>query len=152
VEYSENYMNLSIKVKKQYSDAKLPTRATDFAAGWDIYAYLPNGKIGIGSGERALISSGISMEIPDGYEGQIRPRSGMAIKQGVLTSFGTIDSDYRGLIGVNLFNHSFVGVTIEHGQRVAQIVISPVLKVSFEEALELSETIRGTNGFGSSGK
>jgi dUTP pyrophosphatase len=76
----------------------------------------------------------------------------MAAKQGLVACFGTIDSDYRGLIGVNLFNHSFSSATIEHGQRIAQLVISPVLKVQFEEALELSETERGSKGFGSSGR
>jgi dUTP pyrophosphatase len=145
-------MHVNIKVKKQFSDAKLPTRATEFAAGWDLYAYIPLGRHSLLPGSRLVIDAGICLEIPEGYEGQIRPRSGMARKEGVLAAFGTIDSDYRGLIGVNLFNHSFATATIEHGQRIAQLVISPVLKVSFEEALELSETIRGANGFGSSGK
>lgn len=145
-------MSLSIKVKKFYSDAKLPTRATEFAAGWDLYAYVPLGRCSLLPGSRLVIDAGICLEIPEGYEGQIRPRSGMARKEGVLAAFGTIDSDYRGLIGVNLFNHSFSTATIEHGQRVAQLVIAPVLKVSFEEVLQLSETIRGSNGFGSTGR
>jgi dUTP pyrophosphatase len=145
-------MSLSIKVRKEYQDSKLPTRATDCAAGWDLYAYIPHGATGFVPGTRGVISTGISIEIPEGYEGQIRPRSGMAAKQGLVAAFGTIDSDYRGLIGVNLFNHSFNSATIEHGQRIAQLVIAPVLKVSFEEALELSETERGSKGFGSSGK
>ena len=144
-------MSLSIKVKKQYSDAKLPTRATEYAAGWDLYAYIPNQKIHLAPGCNVLVSTGICLEIPDDHEGQIRPRSGLA-KSGLMCAFGTIDSDYRGLIGVNLFNHSFQSATIEDGQRIAQLAIAPVLKVSFEEALELSETTRGANGFGSSGK
>jgi dUTP pyrophosphatase len=145
-------MSLSIKVRKEYSDAVLPTRATDCAAGWDLYAYIPHAKWEMYPGERFVVKTGISIEIPEGYEGQIRPRSGMAAKQGLVACFGTIDSDYRGLIGVNLFNHSFSSATIEHGQRIAQLVISPVLEVQFEEALELSETERGSKGFGSSGR
>jgi dUTP pyrophosphatase len=139
-----------IKVKKLVSDAKLPTRATEYAAGWDIYAYLPHGVVEIPSGGRFLISTNICIEIPEGYEAQVRPRSGLGNK-GIVACFGTIDSDYRGSIGVNLFNNSFRTATIKHEQRIAQLVIAPVLKVSFEEALELSETIRGSNGFGSSG-
>jgi dUTP pyrophosphatase len=145
-------MSLSIKVRKEYSDAVLPTRATDCAAGWDLYAYIPNTTFTIPPGCRQLVTTAISMEIPEGFEGQVRPRSGLAVKQGLVTCFGTIDSDYRGLIGVNLFNHSFTSATIEHGQRIAQLVIAPVLKVQFEEALELSQTERGSKGFGSSGR
>jgi dUTP pyrophosphatase len=145
-------MNLSVKLKRHFSDVQLPTRATEFASGWDLYAYRPHADLMLLPGSKGIVNTGISIEIPEGYEGQIRPRSGMAAKQGLVACFGTIDSDYRGLIGVNLFNHSFTSAIIEHGQRIAQLVIAPVLKVSFEEVLELSETTRGSNGFGSSGK
>lgn len=144
---------LNIKVKKFNSDAKMPTRATDHAAGWDLYACLLGvTKIPILPGSRLVVTTGLCIEIPDGYEGQIRPRSGLAAKKGLVAALGTIDSDYRGVIGVNLFNHSFQTVHIEDGQRIAQMVISPVLKVSFEEVLELNQTERGSKGFGSSGK
>ena len=144
---------MRVLIKKSLEDAKMPTRATEFAAGWDLYACLLGvTKIPIMPGGRFVVSTGLCFEIPEGFEGQIRPRSGLAAKEGLVAAFGTIDSDYRGVIGVNLFNHSYQTAYIEHGQRIAQIVFQPVLKVSLEEVNELSETTRGVNGFGSSGK
>jgi dUTP pyrophosphatase len=144
---------MRVLIKKFNYEAKIPTRATEYAAGWDLYACLLGvGRIYILPGSRFVVSTGICMEIPEGFEGQIRPRSGLAAKEGVVTSFGTIDSDYRGVIGVNLFNHSYQTVNIEQGQRIAQIVFQPVLKVYLEEAKELSQTERGANGFGSTGR
>jgi dUTP pyrophosphatase len=144
---------MRVLIKKHHHEAKLPTRATEYAAGWDLYASLLGvTKIPILPGSRFVVSTGLCFEIPEGFEGQIRPRSGLAAKEGVVTAFGTIDSDYRGVIGVNLFNHSYQTVHIEHGQRIAQIVFQPVLKVFLEEVNELSETIRGANGFGSTGR
>lgn len=144
---------MKVLIKKSFEEAKIPTRATEYAAGWDLYACLLGvGRISILPGSRLVVSTGICMEIPEGFEGQIRPRSGLAAKEGVVASFGTIDSDYRGVIGVNLFNHSYQTVNIEQGQRIAQIVFQPVLKVYLEEVKELSQTERGANGFGSTGR
>jgi dUTP pyrophosphatase len=144
---------MRVLIKKFNHDAKLPTRATEYAAGWDLYACLLGvSRVPILPGSRLVVTTGLCFEIPEGFEGQIRPRSGLASKEGLVAAFGTIDSDYRGVIGVNLFNHSYQTVNIEHGQRIAQIVFQPVLKVYLEEVNELSETIRGSNGFGSSGK
>ncbi len=144
---------LTIKFKKIDPEAKCPTRATEFAAGWDLYADLSSrGKVDFEPGSRVKIDTGICVEIPPGYEAQVRPRSGLALNNGVVCSFGTIDCDYRGSIGVTLFNHSFQSVRIEHGQRIAQLVVQPVVNVSFEEVEELSSTDRGVKGYGSSGK
>jgi dUTP pyrophosphatase len=144
---------MRVLIKKFNYEAKMPTRATDYAAGWDLYACLLGvHRMPILPGSRCVVTTGLCFEIPEGFEGQIRPRSGLAAKEGLVAAFGTIDSDYRGVIGVNLFNHSYQTVNIEHGQRIAQIVFQPVLKVLLEEVNELSETIRGDRGFGSSGK
>jgi len=143
-----------IRVKKLSEGAKLPQYQTAGASGMDLYACLPAGheRLTIGAGARLLIPCGVAVEIPTGYEGQIRPRSGLAHKFGLLAAFGTIDSDYRGEISVNLFNHSFVNYKVENGERIAQLVICPVVRCRIDEVLELSETKRGSDGFGSSGK
>lgn len=146
---------ITIKFKKLDPEAKCPTRSTEFAAGWDLYANVITDRSSfhvVPPGERTKFSTGIAIELPQGYEAQVRPRSGLSLSHGVVAAFGTIDSDYRGSIGVTLFNHSFQSVRIEHGQRIAQLVIQPVVNVSFEEVEELSETDRGTKGYGSSGK
>jgi dUTP pyrophosphatase len=144
---------MRVLIKKFNNEAKMPTRATEYAAGWDLYACLLGvHRMPILPGSRYVATTGLCFEIPEGFEGQIRPRSGLAAKEGLVAAFGTIDSDYRGVIGVNLFNHSYQTVNIEHGQRIAQIVFQPVLKVFMEEVSELSETTRGDKGFGSSGK
>lgn len=145
---------LKVKFKKSHPDSKLPTKATEYAAGWDLYAYFHNEitKWVIPPGERLLVPVGFSMEIPEGFEAQIRPRSGLAFKEGLVACFGTIDSDYRGVVSVNIFNHSYKSAYVEHGQRVGQMVFQPVLQVELIESLELSDTQRGSNGFGSTGK
>jgi dUTP pyrophosphatase len=144
---------ITVKFKKLDPEAKCPTRATEFAAGWDLYSFIPEyHTVDLLPGERRKFDTRVCLEIPTGYEAQVRPRSGLALKNGVVCSFGTIDSDYRGSIGVTLFNHSFQSVRIEHGQRIAQLVIAPVVNVCFEEVEELSETDRGAKGYGSSGK
>ncbi len=136
----------------------LPTRATPQAAGLDLRANLDRKNrekgIALKPGERKLITTGLRIELPQDYEGQIRPRSGWALKYGisVLNSPGTIDSDYRGEVGVILINHGEEDFQIVHGDRIAQLVVSKVVSVSIEETTELSQTKRSQGGFGSTGK
>jgi len=130
----------------------IPEYATEHAAGADLKADLDK-NIEIGPGERILIPTGLYMAIPRGYEGQVRPRSGLAIKKGltVLNSPGTIDSDYRGEVKVILINHDSHPVTIEPGMRIAQLVIAPVAQAVFHGVQELPDSDRGGGGFGSTG-
>lgn len=133
--------------------ATAPTRATPGAAGMDLCAYLPDGPIRIPPGEWERIPTGLHLAIPAGYEGQIRSRSGLALKQGltVLNSPGTIDSDYRGEVAVILINHGGTPVTIRDGDRIAQLVVCPVPAVELVPADALPPTERGSGGFGSTG-
>jgi len=133
--------------------ARAPTRATPGAAGLDLHAYLPDGPAALPPGERAHIPTGVSVAIPAGYEGQIRPRSGLAWKRGVavLNSPGTIDADYRGELGVILINHGDVECTIYDGDRIAQLVVCPVADAALTPADSLPPTARGAGGFGSTG-
>ena len=138
-------------------DVALPSYETTGAAGADIRAnFAPDDRAGIslGPGERRLIPTGLSVEIPPGFEMQIRPRSGLALKHGISlpNTPGTIDSDYRGPLGVILINLGQEPVTIAHGDRIAQIVVAPVVQAAFEEVATLSETERGAGGFGSTGR
>lgn len=138
------------------SKNEMPAYATVGAAGFDLRANIEE-SITIHPGHRKLISTGLFMEIPVGYEGQVRPRSGLAFKKGltVLNSPGTIDSDYRGDVGVILVNHSEVEQTIEPGERIAQMVFAKYELAEFEEVdsvEKLEVTDRGDNGFGSTGK
>jgi dUTP pyrophosphatase len=105
-------------------------------------------------GERALLPTGLAVEIPPGFEGQVRPRSGLALRQGIslVNAPGTIDADYRGEVGVILINHSKEPVTFVPGERIAQLVVAPVTRVVFEEVAELAETRRNTGGFGHTGR
>lgn len=133
----------------------LPAYETAGAAGADIRANLPDrASLTLAPGERALIPTGLRVEIPDGFEMQLRPRSGLALKKGLSlpNTPGTIDSDYRGPLGVILINLGQAPVTIEHGDRIAQAVIAPVLQASFELSETLTETQRGAGGFGSTGQ
>lgn len=132
---------------------KIPKYQTSGSAGLDICAFLPQGELLLKPGARALVPTGIFVEIPAGYEGQIRPRSGLAIKHGVtvLNSPGTIDSDYRGEIGVILINHSDIPFTIHSGDRICQLVIAKVEQVTFHCCDLLSLTERGAGGFGHTG-
>lgn len=133
--------------------ARGPIYATPGAAGLDLCAYLLDGPIRIPPGEWAHIPTGVSVAIPAGYEGQVRPRSGLALNHGltVLNSPGTIDSDYRGEVGVLVINHGTNDVTIEHHQRIAQLVVCPVPAVELVPADALPPTSRGAGGFGSTG-
>ena len=135
------------------SKNELPKYATEQSAGLDLRAKIET-SITLGSLERALIPTGLHIALPKGYEAQVRPRSGLAYKKGitVLNSPGTIDADYRGDIGVILINLSNEQVTIEPGERVAQLVIAQYEQANWNEVIELSETSRGEGGFGSTGK
>ena len=131
----------------------LPTYATEGSAGMDLRAWLENPVV-MNPGERILVPTGLYIELPHGYEAQIRPRSGMAIKQGItcLNTPGTIDSDYRGEIRIILINHDKVAHTIQSGDRIAQMVISQTERAAWLEVKELDETGRGEGGFGHTGK
>ncbi|MDO4229149.1 MAG: dUTP diphosphatase [Capnocytophaga sp.] len=137
---------------KNTSQNPLPSYQTEDSAGMDIRASLEN-PIVIKPLERVVVKTGLFLEIPKGYEVQIRPRSGLAAKHGitVLNSPGTIDADYRGEIGVILVNLSNEAFTIENGERIAQMVFAKYEKITFEEVTQLSDTERGTGGFGSTG-
>lgn len=133
----------------------LPAYETAGAAGADVRANLPDQTIvTLAPGARALIPTGLRMAIPDGFEVQVRPRSGLALKHGItlLNTPGTIDSDYRGPLGVIMVNLGTADFEITHGMRVAQIVVAPVVQAKFETVTSLDDTARGTGGFGSTGQ
>jgi dUTP pyrophosphatase len=130
---------------------KPPAYATHGASGMDLAADIPD-PVTLPPGGRGSFPTGIAVEIPEGYEGQVRPRSGLARKFGVATFFGTIDADYRGEIGVTLVNHGSEAVVIGPGDRIAQLVVAPVVRAELLEVAELTETVRGIQGFGSTGK
>ena len=141
-----------IAVKKLREDAVLPTYGSEFAAGADLYA-LCDEDIVFASNETKFVHTGLAMEIPEGYAGLVYARSGLASKRGLAPAnkVGVVDSDYRGEIMVALHNHSSEEHKITRGERIAQLVVTPFLKVEFEEAEALSETVRGVGGFGSTG-
>jgi dUTP pyrophosphatase len=136
----------------QADNLNLPAYATEHAAGMDLYAAVQS-DIVLQPGQRKLIPTGISIALPEGYEAQVRPRSGLAIKNGVtvLNSPGTIDADYRGEVQVILANLGEAAFTVTRGMRVAQMVVAPYSRVEWEEAEQLSLTARGAGGFGSTG-
>lgn len=135
------------------SNNSLPEYATEYSAGMDLRANL-NEPVTLNPLERALIPTGLFIELPAGYEAQIRPRSGLAVKHGisVLNSPGTIDADYRGEIRVVLVNLSNTEFVINHGERICQMVVASHATVEWEEAKELNESDRGAGGFGHTGK
>lgn len=143
----------AIRVKKLHPNAMLPTYGSEEAAGADLYACL-DAPVTVAPGETAWIQTGIAMEVPKGCAGLVYARSGMACKKGLAPAnkVGVIDSDYRGMITVVLHNHGSESQTIAHGERIAQMVITPVLTPAYVEAEELSDTDRGQGGFGSTGK
>ena len=144
---------VKILVKKLNTKVQLPSYKTKGSSGMDLMAFIDN-PITIPPNTSALISTGLSIAIPEDSEIQIRPRSGLAAKSniGVLNTPGTIDSDYRGEIKIILFNHSNKEFTVKNNDRVAQMVLTPVLKIDFEEVKKLPDTLRGSGGFGSTGK
>ena len=133
-------------------DLPLPERASAFAAGFDLRACV-NAPVVVAVGGRALVPTGVEIALPPGYEAQVRPRSGLALKTGMtlLNSPGTIDADYRGEIGVIVVNHGTAEVTICRGDRIAQLVIHRLPEVVLEAVDELPETARGAGGFGHTG-
>ena len=143
---------MKVKVKILNEAATLPSYGTDYSAGADLYN-LKGRDVEIKPGETLLIHTGIAMEIPAGYAGLIFARSGLATKRGLAPAnkVGVVDADYRGEIMVSLHNHSDKAQRVEGGERVAQISIVPFLKADFEVAAELSDTVRGEGGFGSTG-
>ena len=136
------------------SDNPLPAYETVNSAGMDLRAYLPEGPVTLRPMQRMLIPTGLFMEIPDGYEGQVRPRSGLAIKNGitVLNTPGTIDADYRGEVKIILINLSDTDFVINSGERVAQIIFAKCEQMEVINVETLSETERGAGGFGHTGK
>ena len=141
-----------ISVKKLKEHAILPTYGSEFAAGADLYACLDEA-VTIAPQETKLIPTGLAMEIPLGWAGLIYARSGLATKRGLAPAnkVGVVDPDYRGEIMVSLHNHGTEPQTVEAGERIAQLVLTPYLTARFLEAEELSETVRGAGGFGSTG-
>ena len=141
-----------IQIKKLSESVLTPKYETTGSSGMDISAYTSE-EIIINPGKKALVSTGLSMSIPKGYEVQIRPRSGLAAKKNitVLNTPGTIDADYRGEIKVILINLGSDSFTVKNGERIAQMVVCPVVQASLEEVKELSDTPRGLGGFGSTG-
>ena len=144
---------VKVLVKKLNPKVELPKYKTEGSSGMDLMAFIQKPII-ILPNKSALISTGISIAIPKDYEIQIRPRSGLAAKSNisVLNTPGTIDSDYRGELKVILFNHSDKDFVVNDKDRIAQMVLVPVLKINFEEVETLPDTIRGSGGFGSTGK
>lgn len=142
-----------VAVKKCNPKARLPVYGSEFAAGADLCACLAE-PVTIRPGETVLLHTGLSMEIPQGYAGLVYARSGLASKRGLAPAnkVGVIDADYRGELMVALHNHGTVPQTVEDGERIAQLVITPFLAAQFFETDELSQTVRGAGGFGSTGR
>lgn len=145
-------MAIGIRRAADALDIALPAYMTAEAAGADICAAVAS-DVTLAPGERALVPAGFSLAIPPGYEVQVRPRSGLALKSGVtvLNAPGTIDSDYRGPVGVILANFGSEPFVIRRGDRIAQMIVAPVARGEFDETLEHGETARATGGFGSTG-
>ena len=144
---------VKILIKKTNKEVITPKYKTDGSSGVDLSAFLEK-KVIIKPNSSELIPTGLQVAIPEELEIQIRPRSGLAAKEsiGVLNSPGTIDSDYRGELKIILFNHGNKDFIINNGDRIAQMVLVPILKIEFEEVDDLPDTIRGQGGFGSTGK
>ena len=144
--------SVNVRIKKINKDAIIPTYGTEYAAGADLYASLDE-VVTINPGETKLIKTGVAIEVPTGYAGLIYARSGLASKKGLAPAnkVGVVDSDYRGEVMVALHNHSNEIRQIEPKERIAQFVITPYLKASFDEVEDLEDTKRGDNGFGSTG-
>jgi dUTP pyrophosphatase len=148
----EQMSNVTVKIKKLFDDAIIPRQQTEGAAGVDLHARV-SAPQRIYPGQRKVIGAGIAIELPPGYEAQVRPRSGLAIKKGIsiVNSPGTVDADYRGEVGAIIINHGSEAFDINNGDRIAQLVIQKVPEVEFVETDELSDTARGAGGMGSTG-
>ncbi len=138
-----------LKIKKLHADAKMPSYAHHDDAGFDLYA-VENTTVKVG--ERVAMPTGIAMEIPEGFVGLVWDKSGIAVKHGINTIAGVVDSSYRGEVVVALVNNGENDYTFEKGHKVAQMIVQKKETVQFEEAKELSDTLRGADGFGSTGK
>ena len=151
--YNQSMEKVVVKILKLNDDVVLPSYQTEGAAGMDLCAFLSE-PLTLKPLERKLIPTGLKMELPQGYEAQVRPRSGMSIKHGItlINCVGTIDEDYRGELCVPVVNISSENFTINNGDRIAQMVISPVTKADIKVVSEISDTQRGEGGFGSTGK
>jgi len=145
-------VRIAVKRLAHGADLDLPTLATEHSAGADLVAAVTEPVV-LEPGARALIPTGIAIQLPAGFEAQVRPRSGLAIKNGItiLNSPGTIDADYRGEIGVVLANLGADGFTVTRGMRIAQLVVAPVSRPLWDEVAELDDSERGAGGFGSTG-
>lgn len=143
---------IQIKVKKLHPQAVVPGYMTEHAAGMDLCTVIETPLV-LAPGERTLLPTGLAMEIPPGFEGQVRPRSGLALKQGIalVNSPGTIDADYRGEIGVIIINHGTEPVEFLPGDRIAQLIIAPVTRATLVETDSLNDSIRSSGGFGHTG-
>lgn len=148
----DTLVRVALKRLPEADDLPLPSYMSELASGADLCAAVPS-DLTLAPGERALVPTGLSIALPPGFEAQIRPRSGLALRDGVtcLNTPGTIDADYRGPIGVILANLGSVPVTIRRGDRIAQLVVAPVSRAQFELVDELPESTRGVGGFGSTG-
>jgi len=145
-------VRVALKRLPEADDLPLPSYMSEFAAGADLFAAVAS-ELTLAPGARALVPTGLSIALPPGFEAQIRPRSGLALRDGVtcLNTPGTIDADYRGPIGVLLANLGSAPVTIRRGDRIAQLVVAPVSRAQFDLVDELPESARGAGGFGSTG-
>ena len=145
-------MTLQVRFQKLDSRAVAPAYGSASAAGADLYA-VTDAPITIGAGQTVLVHTGLAVEIPEGFVGLVCARSGLATKQGLAPAnkVGVIDADYRGEVMVALHNHSGEARTIDHGERIAQLVLVPYLTAAYEQADSLTDTVRGDGGFGSTG-
>ncbi len=146
---------VSVRLLPHFEGLDLPAYETLGAAGMDVRAAVPEGEpVVLAPGQRAMVPTGLSVDIPEGYEIQIRPRSGLAAKHGLtcLNAPGTIDSDYRGELKVILINHGAEAFTIARGERIGQMVLAPVTRIVWAEVDSLPDTARGAGGFGSTGR
>ena len=146
-------IKVAIKRIRPEADLSLPCYMTSHSAGMDLYADL-SADATLLPGSRLLVPTGTAISLPEGYEAQIRPRSGLALKHGIslVNSPGTIDADYRGEIGVILINHGNIPFVLKRGERVAQMVVARFSRVTWQELDELGETVRGEGGFGHTGR
>lgn len=148
---------VQVGIKKLYEDVKTPVYQTEFSSGCDVHAYNEDGKDIIVSNvpgkNRVLIKTGIVLELPNGYECQVRARSGLSLKNGITLAngIGTIDNDYKNEVGVIIINHGEEDFIVKHGDRIAQLVFTPFTQAKFCDIENVSETKRGLGGFGSTG-
>ncbi len=149
----ESRTGVVVRYQRLHESARLPEYQSGHAAGMDLSACLPGGPVSLGPGEIVIIPTGFAAAIPEGHEGQVRPRSGLATRNGITVpnAPGTVDADYRGELKVALINLGAGPFVVEHGMRVAQLVVAPVTRAVVVEVASLERTARGPGGFGSTG-